>query len=45
MVQVLQRGLSQIAVYNLDMHICFQLKFWSWYNAKMKTNFHIMEIT
>ena len=45
MVQVLQRGrLNQVAVHNLDMHMCFQLKFWSWYNAIMKTTFHIMEI-
>ena len=40
MVQVLQRGrLNQVAVHNLDMHMCFQLKFWSWYNAIMKTTF------
>ena len=46
MVQVLQRGrLKQVAVRNLDMHMCFQLKFWSLYNAIMKTTFHIMEIT
>ena len=46
MVQVLQRGcLNQIAVHNLDMHMCFQLKFWSWYNGIMNTTFHIMEIT
>ena len=46
MVQVLQRGrLSQVAVYNLDMHMCFQLKLWRWYNAIMKTTFHIIEIT
>ena len=46
MVQVLQRGhLNQVAVHNLDMHMCFQLKFWSWYNFIMKTTFHIMEIT
>ena len=46
MVQVLQRGrLNQVAIHNLDMHICFQLKFWSLYNAIMKTTFHIMEIT
>ena len=45
MVQVLQRGrLNQVAVHNLDMHMCFQLKFWSWYNAIMKTTFHVMEI-
>ena len=45
MVQVLQRGrLNQAAVHNLDMHMCFQFKFWSWYNAIMKTTFHIMEI-
>ena len=37
MDQVLQRGrLNQVAVHNLDMH-----KFWSWYNAIMKTTFHI----
>ena len=46
MVQVLQRGrLNQVVVHNLDMHMCFQLKFWSWHNAIMKTTFHIMEIT
>ena len=46
MVQVLQRGrLNQVVIYNLDMHMCFQLKFWSWYNAIMKTTFHIIEIT
>ena len=46
MVQVLHKGhLNQVAVHNLDMHICFQLGFWSWYNAIMKTIFHIMEIT
>ena len=46
MVQVLQRGrLNQAAVHNLDMQMCFQFKFWSWYNAIMKTTFHIMEIT
>ena len=46
MVQVLQRArLIQVAVHNLDMHMCFQLKFWSWYNAIMKTTFNIMEIT
>ena len=46
MAQVLQRGrLNQVAVHNLDMHMCFQLKFWSWYNPIMKTTFHIMEIT
>ena len=48
MVQVLQRGrLNQVAVHNLDMYMCFQLKFWSWnmYNTIMKTTFHIMEIT
>ena len=46
MVQVLQRGhLNQVAVHNLDMHMYFQLKFWSWYNSIMKTTFHIMEIT
>ena len=56
MVQVLQRGrLNQVAVHNLDMHMCFQLKFWSWYNAITnnksdmgsfkKTTFQIMEIT
>ena len=40
MVQVLQRGrLNQVAVHNLDMHMCFQLKFWSWYNAIMKNTF------
>ena len=45
MVQVIQRGhLNQIAVHNLDMHMCFQLKFWSWYNSIMKTTFNIMEI-
>ena len=45
MVQVLQRGrLKQVAVHNPDMHMCFQLKFWSWYNAIMKTTFHIMGI-
>ena len=45
-VQVLQRGrLNQVAVHNLDMHMCFQLKFGSWYNAVMKITFHIMEIT
>ena len=37
MVQVLQRGrLNQVAVHNLDMHMCFQL---SWYNTIMKTTF------
>ena len=46
MVQVLQRGrLNQVAEHNLDMHMRFRLKFWSWYNAKMKTTFHIMEMT
>ena len=46
MVQVLQRSrLIQVAVHNLDMHVCFQRKFWSWYNALMKSIFHIMEIT
>ena len=46
MVQVLQRGrLNPVAVHNLDMHMCFLLKFWSWYNTIMKTTFHIMEIT
>ena len=46
MVQVLQRGrLNQAAEHNLDMHMCFQFKFWSWYNAIMKTTFHIMEVT
>ena len=25
--------------------MCFQLMFWRWYNAIMKTTFHIMEIT
>ena len=46
MVQVLQRGrLNQVVVHNLDMYMCFQLKFWRWYNAIMKTTFHIMEIT
>ena len=45
MVQVLQRDrLNQVAVHNLDMHMCFQLKFWSWYDAIMKTTFRIMEI-
>ena len=45
MDQVLQRGrLRQVAVHNLDMHMCFQLKLWSWYNAIMKTTFHIIEI-
>ena len=45
MVQVLQRGhLNQVAVHNLDMHMCFQLKFWSWYNSIMKTTFQIMKI-
>ena len=45
MVQMLQRGhLNQAVVLNLDMYMCFQLKFWSWYNAIMKTTFHIMEI-
>ena len=37
---VLQRGrLNQVAVHNLDMHMCFQLKFRRWYNAIMKTTF------
>ena len=46
MVQVLQSGhLNQVAVHNLDMHMCFPLKFWSWYNSIKKTTFHIMEIT
>ena len=36
--------LDQVAVH-IDMHMCFQLKFWSWYNAIMKITFHIMEIT
>ena len=46
MIPKLQRGrLNQVAVHNFDMHMCFQLKFWSWYNAIMKTIFHIMEIT
>ena len=46
MVQVLQRSrLIQVAVHNLDMHMCFQLKFWNWYNAIMKTTFYITEIT
>ena len=46
MVQVLQRGrLNYVAVHNLDMLVCVELKFWSWYNAIMKTAFHIMEIT
>ena len=46
MVQALQRGrLNQVTVHNLDMRMCFQLKFWSWYIAIMKTTFHIMEIT
>ena len=31
--------LNQVAVHNLDMHMCFQLKFWSWYSAIMKTIF------
>ena len=45
MVKVLQRGrLNQAAVHNLDMYMCFQLKVWSWYNATMKTTFHIMKI-
>ena len=47
MVQVLQRGrLNQIAIHtcNLDMHICFQLKFWSWYNAIMKTTFTSLKL-
>ena len=45
MAQVLQRRrLNQAAVHNLDMHMCFQFKFWSWCNAIMKTTFHIMEI-
>ena len=40
MVQVLQRGrLNQVAVHNLDMRMCFQLEFWSWYNAIKKTTF------
>ena len=40
MVQVLQnRRLNQVAVHNLDMHMCFQLKLRSWYNAIMKTTF------
>ena len=44
--QVLQGGrLNQAAVHNLDMHMCFQIKFWGWYNTIMKTTFHIMEIT
>ena len=46
MVQVLQKGrLNQVVVHNLDMYMCFQLKFWSRYNAIMKTTFHNMEIT
>ena len=46
MVQVLERGrLNQVVVHNLDMYMCFQLKFWGWYNAIMKTTFQIMEIT
>ena len=47
MVQVLQRGrLNQVAVHILDtrMYMCFQLEFWSWYNAIMKTTFHVIEI-
>ena len=36
----IQKGrLNQVAVHNLDIHTCFQLKFWSWYNAIMKTTF------
>ena len=42
---VTKSRLNQVAVYNLDMHMCFQLKFWSWHNAIMKTTFCIMEIT
>ena len=46
MVKVLQRGrLNQVAVNNLDMHMCFQIKFWSWYNAVMKTTFRTIEFT
>ena len=38
MAQVLQRRrLNQVAVYHLDTQMCFQLKFWSWYNAIMKS--------
>ena len=40
MVKGLQKCcLNQVAVHNLDMHMCFQLKFCSWYNAIMKTTF------
>ena len=40
MVQVLQRDrFSQVAVHNLDMHMYFQLMFWSLYNAIMKITF------
>ena len=40
MVQVLQSGrLNQVPVHNLYMHMCFQLKFWRWYNAIMEITF------
>ena len=31
--------LNQVAVHNRDRRTCFQLQFWSWYNAIMKATF------